>query len=113
MPNDTRKRQQGQNVWSPVYVDALVLRDQSSVLDGDLDQRLYVLQDANWNVTALVSVDGDVVERYALDPYGTSVVLTSAFGTRVSSSYAWRYLFQGGRFDGSAGLYHFRNRDYL
>jgi YD repeat-containing protein len=38
---------QARNVWSPVYVNALVLRDQSSLHNGVLDQRLYVQQDAN------------------------------------------------------------------
>jgi YD repeat-containing protein len=47
-------------VWSPVYVDALILRDQSG-------QRLYVQQDANWNVTALVDASGNVLERYVQD----------------------------------------------
>src|SRR5207249_1081349 len=44
---------QAQYVWSPVYVDALVLRDSDTDGDGTLDLRLYVQQDANWNVTAL------------------------------------------------------------
>jgi hypothetical protein len=46
------------NVWSLAYIDALVLRDRDADADpetGDygLEQRLYVQQDANWNVTAL------------------------------------------------------------
>jgi YD repeat-containing protein len=47
---------QARNVWSPVYVDALILRDQSSQHNGVLDQRLYAVQDADWNVVALVDV---------------------------------------------------------
>ncbi len=45
-------------VWSPVYVDALVLRDRDTNADGTLDERLWVQQDANWNVTALVDGTG-------------------------------------------------------
>jgi YD repeat-containing protein len=37
-----------QYVWSPVYVDAMVLRDQL-YSNGTLEERLYVQQDANWN----------------------------------------------------------------
>src|SRR5262249_52662885 len=50
-----------QNVWSPVYVDAMVLRDGS--------QRLYVQQDANWNVTGVVGNSGGraAQERYVYD----------------------------------------------
>src|SRR5262249_16635364 len=60
-----------QYVWSPVYVDALVLRDRDSTGGGTLNERLWVQQDANGNVTALVSTGGAVQERYAEDPYGS------------------------------------------
>ena len=54
-------------VWSPIYVDALVLRDRDTG-GGTLSERLWVQQDANWNVTALVNSSGTVVERYVYDP---------------------------------------------
>jgi RHS repeat-associated protein len=93
-----------QYVWSPVYVDALVERDQGG-------QRLYATQDANWNTTALVDTSGNVVERYAYDAYGKVSVLDGSWNPRSSSSYDNRYLFQGGRYDTQSGLYNFRNRD--
>lgn len=116
---DTRVK--AQYVWSPVYVDALVLRDRDA--DGStangLEERLYVQQDANWNVTAVVgkmAVNGvpswDVLERYIEDPYGKANVLAPDWSARVSSLFAWNYLHQGSRFDGDTGLYAFRNRDY-
>ena len=37
---------------------------------GTLSERLWVQQDDNWNVTALVNGSGGVEERYAYDPYG-------------------------------------------
>src|SRR5205823_4389774 len=73
-------------VWSPVYVDALVLRDRDTNNDGVPDQRLYALQDANWNVTALVNTSGDVVERYTYEPFGAVTVLTPGWTARGSSS---------------------------
>jgi RHS repeat-associated protein len=47
-------------VWSPVYVNALILRDDhlNGTYDGtnfDFADRLYATQDANYNVTALVA----------------------------------------------------------
>ena len=99
---------QARNVWSPVYVNALVLRDQSSENNGVLDQRLYVVQDANWNVTALVDASGNVVERYAYDPYGGVTVLTPDWTMRGRSAYGWLYLGQGKRYDATVGLYHSR-----
>ena len=112
---------QAQQVWSPVYVDALILRDRNADdnntngPNGDgLEQRHYVAQDANFNVTALINATtGAAVERYYYQAYGVPTVLDANFVPRVNgqSQFAWRYLHQGGRFDWAAGYYHFRNRD--
>jgi RHS repeat-associated protein len=98
-------------VWSPVYVDALVLRDRDATGGGTLSERLWVQQDANWNVTALVNGSSSVVERYVYDPYGVVTVLSASWGTLSTSAYAWIYGHQGGRFDATTGLYYFRHRD--
>jgi RHS repeat-associated protein len=99
-------------VWSPVYVDALITRDRSTQGNGILDERLYALHDANFNVVALLNTSGTVVERYAYDSYGGFVVLDGSWGARTSSSYLWVYQYQGGRWDSDAGTYIFRNRVY-
>jgi len=101
-----------QYVWSPVYVDALVLRDRDSNGDGTLDERLYVAQDGNYDVTALFDNAGNVVERYVYDPFGQVTVLDASWNVLAASAFAWVYLHQGGRYDGTSGLYHFRFRDY-
>ncbi|MCI0463316.1 MAG: hypothetical protein L0Z62_40735, partial [Gemmataceae bacterium] len=103
---------QVQYVWSPVYVDALILRDRDTDGNGSLDERLYVQQDANYNVTALVNTSGQVVERFIEDAYGKVTVLAPDWSTRSSSNYDWRYLHQGGRYEWVTGLYHVRRRDY-
>ena len=65
-----------QYVWSPRYIDAAVLRDENDDEDNLCDdETLYYLTDANFNVTALVDTSGNVVERYAYDPYGEVIVL--------------------------------------
>jgi RHS repeat-associated protein len=101
-----------QYVWSPVYVDALVLRDRDSNGDGTLDERLYVAQDANYNVTALFDNSGNVVERYLYDPFGQVTILDANWNVLTASAFGWAHLHQGGRFDATSGLYHFRHRDY-
>lgn len=112
-----------QNVWSPVYVDAMVLRDRDADLDdetGDfgqpgsgLEERLYVQTDANFNVTSLVDTAGDVVERFLYDPYGTFTVHDPNWTLDAGGSdFGWVHLHQGGRYDATTGLYHFRFRDY-
>jgi RHS repeat-associated protein len=106
--NDTKARY----VWSPVYVDAVLLRDRDTADDGTLEERLWVQQDANFNVTALVDNNGEVVERYVYDPYGVATVLDETWSVIGSSAYSWLHLHQGGRLDATSGLYHFRNRDF-
>ena len=41
-------------VWSPVYVNALVLRDEAGGIETLPVFRSYVMQDADFNTTALV-----------------------------------------------------------
>ncbi|MCS7045188.1 MAG: RHS repeat-associated core domain-containing protein [Gemmataceae bacterium] len=101
-----------QYVWSPVYVDAMMLRDRDTNGDSHLDQRLYVVQDANYNVTALFDNSDNLVERYVYDPFGSVTVLDAGWNVLAASAFAWLYLHQGGRFDATSGLYHFRHRDY-
>jgi hypothetical protein len=67
--------------------------------DGTLDERLWVVQDANYNVTVLFDNSGNVVERYVYDPFGSVTVLDADWTERSGGSeYAWHYLHQGGRF---------------
>jgi RHS repeat-associated protein len=75
-----------------------------------LDERLWVQQDANYNVTALVSNSGSVAERDVYDPYGAITFLNSSWGTLGGSAYAWIYLFQDGRLDPTSGTIDFGYR---
>src|SRR5262249_51042344 len=45
------------------------------------------------------------------DPYGKATFLNASWGTLSGSAYAWRYLFQGGRYDTTSGLYDFQRRE--
>jgi hypothetical protein len=66
--------------------------------DGTLDERLWVVQDANYNVTVLLDNSGNVVERYIYDPFGSVTVLDADWTERSGSAFVWLYLHQGGRF---------------
>jgi RHS repeat-associated protein len=101
-----------QYLWSPVYVDALVLRDRSTHNNGTMDERLWVQQDANWNVSALVNNSGTVVERYVYDPYGQVTYLNASWSTISGSAYAWIYGFQGVRLDTATSNNYSRHREY-
>ena len=56
-------------------MSTLAQPDRDTNGDGTLDERLWVVQDANYNVTALFDNSGNVVERYIYDPFGSVTVL--------------------------------------
>jgi RHS repeat-associated protein len=112
-------------VWSPVYIDAMIARDRNADSDtgtgtGGLEQRIYAIQDANWNTTAIVAASGvlgvatgNVVYRFVYSPYGASETLTASWTTPASPLVTtWRHLFQGLKFTEATGLAYVRNRDY-
>ena len=104
-----------QNIWSPRYVDSLILRDECDA-QGDIitANRLYYLNDANYNVTALVGATGDVVERYLYTPYGTVTVLNPDFSVDADgkSDYDNTTLYTGREFDPETELMYYRARYY-
>ncbi len=103
-----------QYVWSRRYIDAPVLRDENTSANGLCDdQRLYYLNDANFNVTALLNTSGDAVERYVYSPYGVATIYDATWtNTRSESSYANVTLYTGRELDPETGLYYYRNRYY-
>jgi len=96
-------------VWSPVGSDILILRDRDTDANGTLDERLYVQQDANGNVTSITNTDGEVVQRFAYDPFGRSTVLADDF-TATTDSYEWQYRHQGLYVDPTTGRVYNRAR---
>jgi RHS repeat-associated protein len=93
-----------QNAWAPDYVDDLVQRLTPSA-------NYYIQQDANWNVTSLADTTGTVQEYYTYDPYGKVSFYDHNLNPLSGSQFGMVYLFQGGRYDTTSGLYNFRNRD--
>ena len=101
-----------QHVWGLRYIDDIILRDRDTTANGTLDERLYGLQDANWNVTALSNSSGAIQERYTYAAYGSPVFLNASFGNRSSSSYDWHILYSGYFWVSENELYEIRNRTY-
>lgn len=98
-----------QAVWGIRYIDDLVLRNRDTTGNGILDERLYALQDANWNVVALADSFGTIQERFAYSAYGTPLFLSAGFVPIAGSSFEWDVLYCGYRID-PGGLYCVRNR---
>jgi RHS repeat-associated protein len=103
-----------QNVWGIRYVDDLILRDRDTDADGTLDERLYAMQDPNWNTVAIANSSGAVAERYSYTAYGKATFLTSAFAAQSinASSYNWDTLYTSRQLDSETCLYQYRNRYY-
>ncbi|MCG6156978.1 RHS repeat domain-containing protein [Rubinisphaera margarita] len=98
-----------QLVWGLRYIDNILLRDRDTTGNGTLDESLYGLQDANWNVTALTDESGDVQERFAYSAYGSPIFLSSVF-TPHTPTLGWSVLFSGYTFESQRDLYSIRNR---
>ena len=104
-----------QYVWGIRYVDELVLRDRDTTGNGSVDERLYALQDANFNVVAIVDDAGAVQERYRYTPYGRRTALNANFTVHAdpqAGGHAFAIGHQGLHHDGevSAGLIYNRAR---
>ncbi len=108
-PATTAERQ---FVWGLRYIDDVVLRDRDATGGGTLNERLYGLQDPNWNLSTLVEPGGAVQERYGYAAYGLATVLTPGFEFRSATLYDWESRFAGYRWDNESGLYQVRNRAY-
>ena len=95
------------------YVDAPIVRFFDSNTDGTLDNTLYYLADANFNITGLVDAStGDVVERYHYDPYGKFQVYDGSWNALSSTAYDNDYYFTGRRFDAESLIFYYRGRYY-
>ncbi len=110
-----------QYVWGLRNVDDLVLRDRNNGAGGNLGktgsglgERLYALQDANWNVVALVDTNGAVQDRFTYTAYGTATALNPNFSSPYSGStnFHWTTLFAARDVDTATGLYYNNARWY-
>jgi hypothetical protein len=79
-----------QFVWHPYYIDALAVQYLDADRDGNLaennDGAHCYLQDANYNVTAVVDDNCNLLERYNYTPYG-EVTFLNADHSIASSQY--------------------------
>ena len=103
-----------QTVWSAAYINAAVLQDTYSAGVIQPNSRLYFLQDANWNTTAvmgLVSGSWQVTQRYVYSPYGTITIMNASWLPAGTTSVV-NNLYQGMTLDPVPGLYYARNRNY-
>ena len=92
-------------VWGLRYVDDLVCRNKNS-------ERLYALQDPNWNVVAIADSSAAVQERYNYSAFGKLNLFDAAFNVRSTSTVGITRTFTGQVLDAETGLMLYRNRYY-
>ncbi len=97
-------------VYGPDSVDEFILQLDES------HNPFYVVQDANYNVMALVDAGGSVKVQYQYDPYGTLVAMDTFSGAPINKVGHQGLFFEnfsnGGIGLNTAGLYYNRNRWY-
>ena len=108
-----------QTIWSPRYIDSLILRDTLNTAGTDIvaAERVFYLADANYNVTGLVkrdsgSGDWQVAERYTYTPYGEVQFRNADWTTAGSSANANTTLYTGRLLNLLTDLYYYRARYY-
>ncbi len=102
----------------PLSINAAVLQDTCSSGTIQADSRLYFLQDADWNTTAVVGYDPtsgtwNVVQRYVYDSYGNITILNADWSaTPAGTAPVVNALYQGMQYDPITGMHYGRARWY-
>jgi len=103
---------QERKVYSPIYTNAVLVRDMDTDSNGSLDQRVYFTSDANFNVTSVISASGTVLQHQMYTAYGEIAWLNASWSSIGNDAYAVENLFQGMRYDRDIGWYVTSNRLY-
>jgi RHS repeat-associated protein len=98
----------GEFVYGLDYIDEQVIQYNPSGI------KYYMLQDANYNVVAMVgAADGVVHRQYAYYPYGEFQAFENRYGEPTGQMNYGRFFHQGRWLDKEAGNYYNRARYYM
>jgi RHS repeat-associated protein len=93
------------------YIDEPLIMHRQS--DGE---DYFYGQDHLYSTVILIDDDGNVIERYEYDAYGTTHIMDASYNPRTTSSYGNPYTFTGRELDvldgGDLLRMHYRHRDY-
>ena len=68
----------------------------------------YAIKDHLNSVIAMVNAQGEIVESYTYDAFGTPTIYNAAGEVIPHSRVGNRYMFQGREYERHTGLYYFR-----
>ena len=88
-----------------------MLRDRDTDNNGTLDERLCVIQDANWSVSAICGPTGLLSQRIFYSPYGV-VRFCTASASNSTNVFDIEVLFTGIMRASGTDFYIYRNRFY-
>ncbi|MCG6154175.1 hypothetical protein [Rubinisphaera margarita] len=98
-----------QYIWGLRYIDELITRERIGVASRE---RQYAIQDASWNVVAVVGVDGQTLERMVYSGYGIPRWLSPGYIELSYSEIDWLMLYRARDFEYAIGVYSGRYRGY-
>jgi hypothetical protein len=75
-----------QYLWGQRYIDDIIQRLRDTNADGTLNETVFYLQDALFDVTALLDASGNVIERMAYTPHGAVEVLNADFTEKTGGT---------------------------
>ena len=81
-------------------------------VDGQTETWYYYHFDGLGSVIALSDENGDLVESYSYDVFGTPTIYDGDGDEIATSAVNNPYMFTGRRYDEDTGLYYYRLRDY-
>ncbi|MCK4660751.1 MAG: RHS repeat-associated core domain-containing protein [Phycisphaerae bacterium] len=101
-------------VHGPSFPDPLVMVDLTGLGDepAGATEYLHYLKDLLGSVTALANSNGEVVERYTYNPYGTTHITDANSSPLSASAFGNPFLWTSQRYDATVGLYHFKYSSY-
>ncbi|MHB9069028.1 MAG: RHS repeat-associated core domain-containing protein [Sedimentisphaerales bacterium] len=82
------------------------------MIDASTSSRYYYHYDGLGSVVALSNNDGEIVERYSYDVFGTATIRDAGGSVISVSSVANSYMFTGREYDSETGNYCYRARYY-
>jgi len=89
-----------------------VLRMDKYNNNNQIENSFYYHTDSIGNVTAITDKDGNIVERYKYNIYGSPTITDNTGNILSESAIGNDYLFQSRRYDPELNLYYYRARTY-
>ena len=93
-------------------IDEVLRMDKYNSTGNTIENSFYYHTDSIGNITAITDKDGNIIERYKYNIYGSPTITDNTGNILNSSAIGNDYLFQSRRYDKELHLYYYRARTY-